>query len=143
VPTVYETPVANTQAAALRGQNRAAYDAFLDDLAARGCDALGYRVTGDTLGRLCVRHLRGAWRGIVAFAEGDVAWVALVGQHTDDPETNVYDLLYAMLATRPEPHEKRTKPPCCDDDQRPPLVGDDIIDRLTRRTRDVFGNRRR
>jgi hypothetical protein len=41
-----------------------------------------------------VRHLRGADRVIVAFEEQDRAWVVLVGAHTDDRVSNVYDLLY-------------------------------------------------
>ncbi len=85
MPDVVETPTATTQVAGLRGPNRAAYDTFLPDLARRGCEAMDYRVTGDLLERLCVRHLRASWRAVVAFADPDVACVVLVGQHTSDP----------------------------------------------------------
>jgi hypothetical protein len=55
---VLETPLAEAQAARLRRPAARAYQVFLDDLARRGCAALGYRVTGpDPLERLCVRHL--------------------------------------------------------------------------------------
>jgi len=41
-----ETPVATMQAGGLRGPGRRKYEAFLDDLAAQGCAAMGYRLSG-------------------------------------------------------------------------------------------------
>jgi hypothetical protein len=43
---VLETTLAEAQAARLRSLAARAYQVFLDDLAQRGCAALGYRVTG-------------------------------------------------------------------------------------------------
>lgn len=91
------------QAAGLRGRARRAYEAFLDDLAAAGCAAMGYRLTGpDPLPRLCVKHLRGQDRVVVAFPATDQAWVLLVAPHLDDdPGRNVYDLLYQLSGVQP------------------------------------------
>lgn len=99
---VIETPLASRQAARLRGAARRAYDAFLDDLASQGCAALGYRVTGpEPLPRLCVKHLRGADRVVVAFAGDDSAWILIVGSYVNDPGRNVYNLLYDLTGARP------------------------------------------
>ncbi len=142
MPDVFESPIATTQVAGLRGPNRAAYDTFLPNLARRGCEAMDYRVTGNVLERLCARHLRADWRVVVAFAEPDTAWVVLVGQHTSDLGRDVYDLLYRLLGTQPEPNETRRKPPCCEHG-RPPVTDDQVIDTLTRRTREVLSRRSR
>jgi hypothetical protein len=140
---VQATPLAQGQIAGLRGRNRAAFDTFTADLARRGCAAADYRVTGEILERLCVRHLRGQWRAVVCFDREDVAWVLLVGEHVGDPDRNVYDLLYRLVGTAPEPDEKRRKPPCCDDESEPPVVEDETVDTLVRRTREVLGRGRR
>jgi hypothetical protein len=136
------TPVAQRQVAGLRGPARKAFDTFVADLANRGCAALGYRLSGsDQLEHICVRHLRGLWRAVVAFLEPAVAWIVLVAEHVTDPGRNVYDLLYAVLAHAPEPESGRTKPPCCDTAGQPP-VDDQLVDELVDRARDVFGRRR-
>jgi hypothetical protein len=109
---ILETPVAAAQVDALRGPRKRAYSAFLLELAANGCAAMSYRLAGpEPLPRLCVRHLRGADRVIVAFEQLDRAWVVLVGPHTADRESNIYDLLYRITGTPIEPSERRTKPP--------------------------------
>ncbi|MBW4715949.1 hypothetical protein [Saccharothrix obliqua] len=141
--TVVETPVAGAQAASLRGPARQAYERFLDELAHSGCAALGYRVTGpDPLPRLCVKHLRGTDRVVVAFPTPDVAWVLLVGAHDDDPGRNLYDALYELAGVRPRLNERRTKPPCCADGV-PPEAGDELVDELVARARALAKGRRR
>lgn len=137
------TPLAKAQANGLRGRSLAAYEDFKGELAQRGCAAMGYRATGELVERLCVRHLRGADRVVVAFPEPGVATIVLVGRHTDDPATNVYDLLYRVLDIDTVPADKRTKPPCCDEEGSPPYADDELIDALARRTRDLLGGRRR
>jgi hypothetical protein len=143
---VIETPIAATQAAGLRGHAKRAYDAFLDDLAARGCAALAYRLTGpDPLPRLCVKHLRAQDRVVVAFTEKHEAWVLLVAPHLDDdPGRNVYDLLYTLAGVQPEDQAQRTKPPCCDTDTNdaPSIATDDILG-LTANARRLTSSHRR
>jgi hypothetical protein len=137
---ILETPVAAAQVDALRGPRKRAYSAFLLELAANGCAAMSYRLAGpEPLPRLCVRHLRGADRVIVAFEQLDRAWVVLVGPHTADRESNIYDLLYRITGTPIEPSERRTKPPCCDEEGTEPVSDEDLVNQLARRTRDVFG----
>lgn len=136
------TRLASTQVAGLRGKALAAFDAFKLDLAQRGCEALGYRVTGDVVERLCVKHLRGLDRALVAFPEPEVATIVLVGPHTSDPQSNVYDLLYRVAGLEGEPPERRTKPACCEADGTPPAADDEFIDRLTRHTRGLLGRPR-
>ncbi len=133
--TVRATPIAVRQIQGLRGARRKAYDAFEQALAARGCAALRYRLTGaDPLARLCVQHLRGKDRAVVAFA-GEEAWVLLVGPHEDgDAAADVYANLYEIAGV-PAPTQPRTKPSCCDDNEVPPLLDQGAIDDLVRRAR--------
>jgi hypothetical protein len=107
---VRETVLAARQSDGLRGPRRASYNAFLDELAARGCAALDYRVTGPPpLSWLCVRHLRGRDRAVVAFENAEVAWVVLVGPHNDnDPGQDVYATLYRLAGIEPPPNQQRT-----------------------------------
>ena len=136
---VTETRLATSQAAGLRGPARKAYETFLDDLANRGCAALGYRVTGpEPLPRLCVKHLRGNDRVVVAFENRSSAWVLLVGPHEDgDPGRNVYDRLYELAGVTPPPSWKRTRPSCCSDTGEAPLTSPEVVDDLVLRARAV------
>lgn len=135
--TVRATPTANQQIAGLRGARSKRYEEFERDLAARGCAALGYRLTGDEpLPSLCVRHLRGKDRVVVAFTD-DEAWVLLVGPHDEGDKANdVYTALYA-LAGVPQPSQPRSKPPCCDEDETAPALDESLIDDLVQRARSL------
>jgi len=144
VPTeVLATPRADQQIATLDRTHARAFDDFLDDLAARGCKALGYRLSGPApVDHICVKHLRGSLRVVVAFEEPRRAWILLVGQHDDrDPVLNVYAELYRLLGVEPPEAARRDKPPCCDEsNDLPPVLGAavaEFIDRAvkTRKTR--------
>ncbi|MCO8276848.1 hypothetical protein M1L60_40340 [Actinoplanes sp. TRM 88003] len=95
------------------------------DLEANGCAALSYRLTGaDPLERLCDKHLSARLRVIVAFESQETAWLLLVADHDDsDPDFNIYAELYRLVGHEPEPSEKRTKPPCCDEEGAAPAFG--------------------
>jgi len=137
-----ETPVATMQAGGLRGPARRRYEAFLDDLAAQGCAAMGYRLTGpDPLPRLCVQHLRAQDRVVVAFPAVDEAWILLVAPHRDaDPGRNVYDLLYQLAGVAPPEQARRTKPPCCDEQtSTPPPIAVTELDTLVDSARRLVG----
>ncbi len=143
---VVETPTAARQVDSLRGPRRRAYQAFLDDLAAAGCAAMGYRLTGpDPLPRLCVKHLRGQDRVIVAFPSDDEAWVLLVAAHRDDdPGLSVYDLLYQIAGVQPPDQARRTKPPCCgEDDGTAPAIAPDHLHTLVDSARRLTARRPR
>lgn len=129
---VRATTLADRQIAALRGPRRKAFEVFIAELARDGCAALSYRLTGDDpLPQLCVRHLRGQDRVLVAF-DGETAWVLLVGQHdAGDRRADVYTTLYRLAGVMP-PEDPRTKPPCCDDDAQPPEVDLSVLDHLVR-----------
>jgi hypothetical protein len=144
MPTeVLATPRAEQQAAGLSRRRSNKFNAFLDDLAARGCKALAYRLSGPTpLDQICVKHLADSLRVVVAFESPGRAWVLLIGPHDDhDPVLNVYAELYRILGVEPPDAAGRTKPPCCDEvEELPPVLGSaltDILDRATeiRRTR--------
>ena len=135
------SPRADQQSAGLTRRQQRTLDQFLDMLAAEGCAALAYRLTGDLpVNRLCVKHLDGNLRVIVAFENAERAWILLIGVHDSDKSANVYDELYERLEVEP-PDAKRSKPPCCDGpDKLPPVLGAlvfDILDRAkqVRRTR--------
>jgi hypothetical protein len=61
MPTeVLVTSRADQQIASLNRRNTRTFDGFLDDLAARGCQALTYRLSGGSpIDHICVKHLRG------------------------------------------------------------------------------------
>ena len=102
MPTeVIATPRAGQQIARLDRSHAKAFGEFLDDLAARGCNALGYRLSGPApVDHMCVKHLRDSLRVVVAFEEPDRAWILLVGRHDDqDPVLSVYAELYRLLGS--------------------------------------------
>ncbi len=142
---LWQTLLAERQAKRMRGQALKAYTIFLDDLAHRGCAALSYRITGPgPLHRLCVKHLRGRDRVVVAFQHSDHAWVLLVGEHQNsDPGRNIYDKLYQLVGTSPTSDAKRTKPPCCNAEHGDaPITDDDVVDDLVKRAHNLARNRR-
>lgn len=138
---VQVTALAKSQVAGLRGKARAAYDTFTADLGNRGCAALGYRLSGEAVEKLCIRHLRGNDRAVVAFPAPDVATIVLVAPHTSDPDTSVYDLLYRMAGVETPPHDKRTKPACCDPAGDPPVADEYLVDDLVQHTRRISQRR--
>ena len=135
---VQATRVAQDQIARLRGRSKSSFEAWLVRLKKSGCAALTYRLTGEEVERLCVFHLFGELRVIVAFATPDHAVVLLVGPHDDsDPGIDVYTQLYDLMGI-PIPQGPRDKPPCCGTDG-PPLWGEetellaDLFRRVARR----------
>jgi hypothetical protein len=139
MPTeVRATPRADQQIGSLARRHAKTLDGFLNDLAARGCQALAYRLTGAApVDHICVKHLRGSLRVVVAFETPSRAWILLVGPHNDeDPVLNVYAEVYRVLGAEPQPDSGRDKPPCCDQDAgEPPILGEAltaILDRAAR-----------
>jgi hypothetical protein len=123
------------QIAALDRTHSRAFVGFLDDLARTGCAALAYRLSGPVpLSRLCVKHLRGTLRVVVAFETPRRACILLVGPHdSKDPGRDVYGELYALLDAAPPDGTGRAKPPCCGQDGSPPPgLGDAIADLIIR-----------
>jgi len=128
---VTSTRRAQQQAGLLDRAHARAFTAFVDDLARNGCAALGYRLTGPVpISRMCVKHLRGALRVVVAFESPRRACILLVGPHDDsDPNRDVYAELYELLDATPAEVTGRNKPPCCGEDSGPPPgLGDDLAD---------------
>lgn len=148
MPTeVLVTPRADQQIGGLRRADYKTVNSFLDDLAARGCRALAYRLAGELpLNHICVKHLRRSLRIAVAFETKSRAWVLLVGPHDDkNPVVSVYAELYRLLGIEPAPDSGRDKPPCCDQsDAQPPVLGDALADILdsAARLRKTRSNRR-
>jgi mRNA-degrading endonuclease RelE of RelBE toxin-antitoxin system len=136
VPTeVLATPRAEQQIGRLSRKHSKAFESFLNDLAAGGCKALAYRLSGQApADHICVKHLVGSLRVVVAFETPLRAWILLVGPHDDqDPILNVYAELYRLLGAEPEPDAGRDKPPCCDEiEDLPPVLGDAVVEILDR-----------
>ena len=88
------TPRADQQIRGLSRKRTREFNRFLDDLASRGCKALAYRLSGPTpIDHLCVKHLGGSLRIVVAFESAMRAWILLVGPHDDqDPGPAVVEL---------------------------------------------------
>lgn len=141
---VFETFLAAREVSRLRGEARKAYEVFLREIEHAGCRALGYRVTGpEPLPRVCVKHLWGRDRAVVTFLDEDSALVLLVGQHVvDDPDRNVYDLLYRLVGVEPPGDAKRTKPLCCGEDGSPSRFDEGLIEDLVDRARELARSHR-
>ena len=108
----------------------------LVELRERGCLAAGYRLAGAVLDHVCCRHLYGEDRMLVAWTADDHAVVVAVGRH-DESSEDVYAVLLGALGLEVS-EDERDKPPCCDEESRPPAdpdVATDIADALERRGR--------
>lgn len=108
----------------------------IGELEDRGCEAAGYRLSGDLVEHICCRHLYGQDRMLIAWPAKDYAIVILVAPH-DRSGGDVYgQLLDALELTVTA--EEREKPPCCDEKGRPPTDSDvatQIADAVERRVR--------
>ena len=128
------------QAGQLRKKERRSYDQFLLDLRAHGCASLNYRLSGDDLlSKICVAHLSGPLRVVVAFSVHNVATILLGGPHDDrDPFMDVYSQLYELVGLTEPPTAERTKPPCCgEEDGKPPVPDSELLADLVGRARQL------
>ena len=99
---------------------------------------MSYRLAGDPpLCDICVKHLRGQYRVLVMFTD-QAAWILLIGRHTDQRNTNVYDSLYEVVGFAPEPERGRTKPSCCSTEGKDPIQDEDLIEELVLRARKLL-----
>jgi hypothetical protein len=137
------SPRANQQYAALTRRQQRTFDHFLDMLTAEGCAAMAYRLAGEPpIGLLCVKHLDGNLRVIVAFESTERAVVALIGAHVSNSHTNIYDELYRQQGVEPR-DAKRAKPPCCEEASKVPPVLGEIVHQVLERAKQVRRTRRR
>ncbi len=90
---------------------------------------MDYRLTGEIVEQVCVKHLRDSMRAVVAFLNHHVAWVLMIGPHDRSSETNVYTRLYEAAGISP-PTQKRTKPACCDPGGANPTTDQAVFDQL-------------
>jgi hypothetical protein len=140
------TERAAQQVGQLRKKERRSYDQFLLALRAHGCASLNYRLSGDDLlSKICVAHLAGALRVVVAFSAHNAATILLVGPHHDqDPFTDVYSQLYELAGLAEPPAGERTKPPCCGaEDGNPPIPDSELLADLANRARQLSGAAKR
>jgi hypothetical protein len=140
------TERAAQQVGRLHKKERRSYDQFLLELRARGCVSLNYRLSGDDLlSRICVAHLAGALRVVVAFSAHNAAVILLVGPHDDqDPFMDVYSQLYELAGLTEPPAAERTKPPCCGaEDGKPPIPDGELLADLADRARQLSGAAKR
>jgi hypothetical protein len=136
------TERAAQQIGQLHKKERRSYDQFLLALRAHGCTSLNYRLSGDDLlSKICVAHLAGALRVVVAFSAHNVATILLVGPHDDqDPFMDVYSQLYELAGLTEPPAAERTKPPCCGvEDRKPPIPDGELLADLAGRARQLSG----
>lgn len=112
----------------------------IEEILARGCDAGGYRLAGALLDHVCCRHLYGDDRLLTAWRAEDHALVLLVGPHSGKP-SDVYAQLLAAV-DKEVPAEERTKPPCCEPGEAPP-VDEVTVDQLVGAVEGLARPRRR
>ena len=140
------TERAAQQAGQLRKKERRSYDQFLLALRAHGCASLNYRLSGDDLlSKICVAHLSGPLRVVVAFSADNVATILLVGPHDNkDPFMDVYSQLYELAGLTEPPTAGRTKPPCCgEEDGKPPVPDSELLADFVGRARQLSGAAKR
>ncbi|SFT60041.1 hypothetical protein SAMN04487904_104181 [Actinopolyspora lacussalsi subsp. righensis] len=71
------TSIAQQRRKVLRNKHAKHFEQWLEELKRDGCRALQYRLTGDLVERVCVRHLTGPLRVIVAFHNAEHATIVL------------------------------------------------------------------
>jgi hypothetical protein len=136
------TPTGQRSVEALRGKARKSFDAAIQRLAAEGCEAGDYRLSGEGVEHICSVQLYGRHRALVCFPDDESVVVLRVGEHLDDDaELDVYRSLYRLLEL-PEPSAKRTKPPCCDTTGKPP-IDPELLDRFRDRAKQLNRRSRR
>jgi hypothetical protein len=96
------TPTARRQAVALRRKAAAAYGEIVERLAAEGCAAADYRLTGDIVNRFCALHFYARYRALVRFPEDEHVVLILIAEH-DRGSKDVYAA--ALRTARDDPAE--------------------------------------
>ncbi|MER5864569.1 hypothetical protein [Kitasatospora sp. NPDC002040] len=141
MPTRVETTnLAAADALKLRGSEKKSFLDWTYDLEQRGCAALDYRLTGEPpVNQICVKHLFGNLRAIVAFDGDGTAWIVMVGPHDEsDQENNIYTRLWNLLELDAPPAGTRTKPACCSPEGLAPsdeAMVEDLVDRCRAKAR--------
>ena len=100
----------------------------IGELELRGCEAAGYRLSGEHLQHLCCRHLYGSDRMLTAWPARAQVVVVLIGPHSGKAE-DVHDKLLSALGVEFSADE-RAKPSCCDEEGAPP-VDKDVADAIS------------
>ena len=72
------TPTAHRRVKALRGKAASAYEVALASIAAEGCAAADYRLSGDVVDRICSVHLCGRFRALVSFPDDERVVILLL-----------------------------------------------------------------
>ncbi|MGQ0744229.1 MAG: hypothetical protein ACT4OS_07845 [Acidimicrobiales bacterium] len=107
---------------------RARLTGILERLAAEGCRAADYALSGPPpWPHLCAVHFDG-WRVVVAFPTRDEVTIVKIARH--DPAGDPYGELARDLRL-PVSTEPRTKPPCCDPEGEPPVAAKLVEDMRT------------
>jgi len=125
---VWWTPTAAASARTLDKPIADAVDRAQAELEQAGCAAADYRLTGEVLERICVIKLPYDYRMLIAFPSEQEVAVLLVGRHVRSPTLDIYTRLYQALGLE-APTSERTKPPCCEEQDEPP-VDDALVDRF-------------
>jgi hypothetical protein len=77
---------------------------------------------------------------VVAFVDEATVWVLLIGPHvSNEPQRNIYDVLYSVIGETPATLSGRMKPPCCDETNGEAPLWD--VSHLERLLQDVTGTR--
>ncbi len=120
-------------AASLDRADRRAYDAAISGLKGDGCKAAGYRLAASDGGDfpMCCRHLANDWRMHTLFARDGRVIVISLARHTKSQ--NPHQILAEIFpGLSPVGRRKRTKPPCCDDPESPPVMAETVSEQLAR-----------
>jgi hypothetical protein len=120
-------------ASSLNRTDRRAYDAAISGLKGEGCKAAGYRLAASDGGDfpMCCRHLANDWRMHTLFAKDSRVIVISLARH--DKSQNPHQILAEIFTGLSQVgRRKRTKPPCCDDPESPPVMPETVSEQLAR-----------
>lgn len=129
---VLRTPQVATALQRMSTRERRSYDAARDALRGEGCKAGGYRLAAAEIGGdypLCCRHLTRAWRMFTAYSDEQRIVIVALDEHDRDhnPAAELAQVLPGLATIG---RRRSDKPPCCEQDEQPPEMNEELRDLL-------------
>lgn len=128
---VLRTPEVAEALRRMSTREKRSYEAARDALRGEGCRAGGYRLVaaaGDDY-PLCCRHLAYTWRMFTAYPREKRVVIVALDKH-DRGHNPAAGLAEALPSLSTVGRRRSGKPPCCDEEDQPPAMNDELRELL-------------